>query len=419
MIVGRRSLGNVLAVGVTLLLASCGRSASETPPEGTPVPASVAPAAPVTMVEAAPAGDPLRGRELVERLECNRCHEGTGLSKPALEKDCVRCHQQIEDGTYRASAEKMGKWRGHLGHLRDVPSLERAGDRLKPEFVERFLQTPQDLRPHLVPTMPRLPLTPADARDVAAYLVRDRAPASPVTLAGADPVEGRRLVESRACGACHELSAVARLTFRPDPSARVTWLAPDLAFVRDRQRPEDLVRWLMDPQKVKPGTPMPSPGLSEKEAIDVAAFLMTVPLAPSIKIVPARLPVLERPVPFDEVMERVLGKTCRHCHGNADLAMGDGGPGNTGGFGYRGKHLSFSTYTSMTAGMVDERGQRRSVFAPTRDGTPLLVAALLARQAEETGSFDPEIRGMPLGLPALSAEEIQLVESWIAQGRPR
>ena len=28
-------------------------------------------------------------------------------------------------------------------------------------------------------------------------------------------------------------------------------------------------------------------------------------------------------------------------------------------------------------------------------------------------------RGMPLGYPALSLEDIQLVESWIAQGRPR
>jgi hypothetical protein len=29
------------------------------------------------------------------------------------------------------------------------------------------------------------------------------------------------------------------------------------------------------------------------------------------------------------------------------------------------------------------------------------------------------VRGMPLGLPPLEPEQIQLVESWIAQGRPR
>jgi hypothetical protein len=60
-----------------------------------------------------------------------------------------------------------------------------------------------------------------------------------------------------------------------------------------------------------------------------------------------------------------------------------------------------------------------SVFRPTKDGTPRLVAALIARQKEEAGLVDPEVRGMPLGLPALSAKEVQLVESWVAQGRPQ
>jgi len=48
-----------------------------------------------------------------------------------------------------------------------------------------------------------------------------------------------------------------------------------------------------------------------------------------------------------------------------------------------------------------------------------LVAALLARQLGAEAQNDPEIRGMPLGYPSLSPEEIQLVESWIAQGRPQ
>ena len=32
--------------------------------------------------------------------------------------------------------------------------------------------------------------------------------------------------------------------------------------------------------------------------------------------------------------------------------------------------------------------------------------------------LDPSLRGMPLGLPSVTPEELQLVESWIAQGRP-
>jgi len=32
---------------------------------------------------------------------------------------------------------------------------------------------------------------------------------------------------------------------------------------------------------------------------------------------------------------------------------------------------------------------------------------------------DPEVRGMPLGLPSLPPVEIQLIESWVAQQNPR
>ena len=42
-----------------------------------------------------------------------------------------------------------------------------------------------------------------------------------------------------------------------------------------------------------------------------------------------------------------------------------------------------------------------------------------ARHAEEAGRPDPAVRGMPLGLPPIPLEDIQLVESWIAQGRPQ
>jgi hypothetical protein len=58
------------------------------------------------------------------------------------------------------------------------------------------------------------------------------------------------------------------------------------------------------------------------------------------------------------------------------------------------------------------------LFEPLAGGTPRLIAALLARHAESNQTPNSEVRGMPLGLPALSAEQIQLVESWVAQGKP-
>ena len=90
-----------------------------------------------------------------------------------------------------------------------------------------------------------------------------------------------------------------------------------------------------------------------------------------------------------------------------------------GGFGFSPKRVNLAEHESILAGFVDETGARRSLFAfeaPKHEGR--LVEALLARHAEEQGRPVAGIRGMPLGLPALPAEDIQLVESWIAQGRP-
>jgi hypothetical protein len=127
---------------------------------------------------------------------------------------------------------------------------------------------------------------------------------------------------------------------------------------------------------------------------------------------PKRLPLLERRVAYREVDERVFRRTCWHCYSNAELADGDGGPGNTGGFGFPGRGLSFASYAEVSEGSVGPDGERRSIF-------PALVDILIARQVEEAGGTVEGVRGMPLGLPALGAEEVQLIESWIAQGRPR
>ncbi len=40
--------------------------------------------------------------------------------------------------------------------------------------------------------------------------------------------------------------------------------------------PENLMRWIRDPQDVSPGTAMPQMGLSEQEGRDIAAFLYSL-----------------------------------------------------------------------------------------------------------------------------------------------
>jgi len=163
---------------------------------------------------------------------------------------------------------------------------------------------------------------------------------------------------------------------------------------------------------------MPNFDLSVDEARDIAAYILGAELAPEQTSAFVRLPVLARRVSFDEVNGRVFSRTCHHCHTDADAAGGDGGPGNTGGFGFAPRGVSFSSHASILAGYLDANGRRRSLFEPLADGTPRLVAALLARHAEARQAPNEAVRGMPLGLPALSAEDIQLVETWVVEGKP-
>jgi hypothetical protein len=129
------------------------------------------------------------------------------------------------------------------------------------------------------------------------------------------------------------------------------------------------------------------------------------------------LPPLPRRVAWPEVAEAVFLRTCRHCHADASVAFGEGGPGNTGGFGFAARRLELATYAGAMSGMM-VRDERQSAFAVDDSGMPRLVHALRARQLEAAGVFEEGIRGMPLGHPALTPEALQLVTSWIASGRP-
>ena len=169
---------------------------------------------------------------------------------------------------------------------------------------------------------------------------------------------------------------------------------------------------------MKPGTPMPSLGVSDAKAHALASYVWFAPLrdAPA-RAAPPLLPALARRVTWEEVDAQVFHHTCRHCHADASLALGDGGPGNTGGFGFAPRRLELATYEGVMSGVLRE-GERRSVFDSDASGLPRIIHALRARQLEEAGAIDDGVRGMPLGHLAVSAEQLQLVTSWIASGRP-
>jgi mono/diheme cytochrome c family protein len=418
----------VVAIAVAAIFAACSPKKPDKDPNVdaggvAPAPTNSGVVAPTSTT----AGDPAKGKELVGTFQCNRCHEGTGHASAPQNKHCVQCHKDImEDRFTGGTAASMARWKPRVKEYADAPSLEATGKRFSRKWVESYLLAPTDLRPHLHQYMPRLDISKEQAKDIAAYLVPDAdGPASTAEIAKADLGKGRQLLETKGCGACHAMTGVAAVPSSNPPAMdakefdRSHKLAPDLRFARDRMTAVKMIAWLKDPKAVKADSAMPKIALTDAEVVDLTGYILTVELGappPPKKI--ERLPVLTRKVTFKEVDEKVFHRTCWHCHSEPDYAIGDGGPGNSGGLGFKPRGLNLSDYNGIAAGYVDEKGERASVFAKDDKGVPRLVLALVNRYEEVNGNDGP-VRGMPLGYDPISLEEIQLVESWIAQGRPR
>nr|WP_236673251.1 cytochrome c [Comamonas sp. JC664] len=236
-----------------------------------------------------------------------------------------------------------------------------------------------------------------------------------------DAAAGQALYEKNACASCHFRGDAPLASLRYGaPEFRAVSArrrAPDLRHVRSRMSLAQLRRWLRDPQGVLPGTEMPTFAFTPKEVDDLAAFLRApVPEAASAPRARYTPRLLEREVRYAEVARKLTSHLCFHCHSDSRRA-GDQGPGNSGGLGYDGVSLDLATREGIVRGLRRD-GKFRGLPDRLEDGTPRLVASLIARHAEWDGHAQPGVLGMPLGLPPLPDEDIDLLFTWIEQGAP-
>jgi len=89
---------------------------------------------------------------------------------------------------------------------------------------------------------------------------------------GGDAERGRLLMAQYQCGRCHAIPGVAgargKLAVPLDAFGARSYIAG-----RIPNRPATLVRWIVDPPSLVPGTAMPNLGVSAVEAHDIAAYL--------------------------------------------------------------------------------------------------------------------------------------------------
>jgi cytochrome c len=94
-------------------------------------------------------------------------------------------------------------------------------------------------------------------------------------LTGGDPDRGRVAIRAYGCGACHTVPGVRGAT---------GMVGPPLTAIADRlylagqvpNTPDNMKRWIREPQKIETGTAMPNLDVTEEDARDMAAYLYTL-----------------------------------------------------------------------------------------------------------------------------------------------
>jgi len=175
------------------------------------------------------------GRNLIAEKNCRGCHiiEGMGGDIRAL---------------FNATTVALAP-----------PNLNTEGFKTQPLWLHPFLVDPGKikLRPWLNVRMPTFHFTETQAAIIGAYFAAVDKVSYPFISTEVDTNSerlkvGSELFEKSKCSSCHPTSNV--LPPNKDPAD----LAPNLMLASQRLRPDWVLQWLKDPQKIFPGTRMPT-----------------------------------------------------------------------------------------------------------------------------------------------------------------
>ena len=166
--------------------------------------------------------------------------------------NCMQCHNIEGEG-------------GFILAKYDDPALgppilpQSQGAKVQEQWLFNFLKGPTPIRPWLNIRMPTFGLSDLEISKITKYflalankdlVIRDYS-AIPVDEKYLAP--GKKLFQTYQCGKCHPSGPV---TLGGETSA--SDLAPNLAQAHNRLKPDWIIDWLHDPQKLQPGTRMPS-----------------------------------------------------------------------------------------------------------------------------------------------------------------
>ncbi|MGH8006605.1 MAG: c-type cytochrome, partial [Candidatus Binatia bacterium] len=139
------------------------------------------------------------------------------------------------------------------------PILNGEGAKVRSEWFYGFLKSPIPLRPWLQLRMPTFPLSDEETRTIVDYFNAQAKLAVPYVYVDQAKLPPEHITAGKAlmskdyfdCFSCHQQGD-------QKPEGPPDGWAPDLALAKERLNPEWIIPWIQDPQKLMPGTKMPS-----------------------------------------------------------------------------------------------------------------------------------------------------------------
>jgi mono/diheme cytochrome c family protein len=196
-----------------------------------------------------------RDRKVPPRYTADRSHrtvqvvEGRRLMH---QYNCIGCHEIESRGGF---IRKYYEQNPGLA----PPVLNGEGEKVQSPWLFGFVKQPIPLRPWLQLRMPTFGLTDEETNLLVAYFNGLSKVEIPYAYFDDRKVPKEHLDAARTlfsrdyfnCLSCHPQG-------EKKPEGPPEGWAPDLTLARNRLNPNWIIKWLQDPQKVQPGTKMPS-----------------------------------------------------------------------------------------------------------------------------------------------------------------
>ncbi len=190
---------------------------------------------------------------------CARCHGAPGLPPEDFALAMLPVPTNPVDMAMNRSPEQIYRFVSE--------GLKMSG---MPAWQQRMTEDEMWDVTALVEALPDL--SPAEYQALLASAPQPRPePAAPTSL-DADPDRAPLLMQQYACRSCHIIPGLVGRKVHVGPSLERAGSRRYIAGVLPNT-PENMIRWIMDPQKVDPLSAMPNLDVSRDVAADMAAYL--------------------------------------------------------------------------------------------------------------------------------------------------